>query len=211
MFQDIRATNRVYVSGIIDSDFTFSHKVYGEGFYSFIIKVPRLSEACDFLPVTVSERLIDRENMCVGREVWIKGQIRSYNTYFENRNHLILSIFVKEIGYEPETAGENPNSVSLDGFICKKPIYRTTPLGREISDVLLAVNRAYGKSDYIPLIAWGRNAVFAKNLNVGDNIRIEGRMQSRRYQKKFDNGETEEKTAYEISLSKIELVECDFC
>lgn len=212
MLQDIRATNRVYISGVIDSDFTFSHKVYGEGFYCFVIKVPRLSETYDLLPVTISERLMAGEYMKTGEEIWLRGQLRSYNTYSESRNHLILSIFVKEVGPKcSEDQNENPNSISLNGFICKKPIYRTTPLGREISDILLAVNRAYGKSDYIPLIAWGRNALFAGNLEIGDNIRVEGRMQSRRYQKKFDNGQTVDKTAYEVSVSKIELESGDFC
>lgn len=212
MQQDIRATNRITVTGTIATDFTFSHRVYGEGFYTFFIKVPRLSEACDLLPVTISERLIDNEAMQIGAELTIKGQLRSYNTYSENRNHLILSVFTKEVSF-PDPAGshtEPPNIVSLNGFICKPPLYRTTPLGREISDILLAVNRAYGKSDYIPLIAWGRNAVFSKNLTVGSNISLEGRMQSRTYQKKFDNGETVEKTAYEVSVSKMELLREEF-
>lgn len=212
LFQDVRTTNRIYISGAIDSEFIFSHKVYGEGFYSFFVKVPRLSEAYDRLPVTISERLIDNEKMKVGEEIWIRGQIRSYNTYSGSRNHLILSVFAKETGTkDTEEKNENPNNVSLNGFICKKPVYRTTPLGREISDVLLAVNRAYGKSDYIPLIAWGRNALFSKNAEIGDNIKIEGRMQSRTYQKKYDNGEIVEKTAYEVSVSKIELLQDDFC
>ncbi|MCD8239254.1 MAG: single-stranded DNA-binding protein [Clostridiales bacterium] len=211
MQQDIRATNRIAVTGRIEGEFSFSHRVYGEGFYSFFIRVPRLSEVCDLLPVTISERLIDENTMHPGAEITIKGQLRSYNTYSENRNHLILSIFTKDVAYPDELSrNEPPNSVCLNGFICKPPLYRTTPLGREIADILLAVNRTYGKSDYIPLIAWGRNALFSKNLAVGSNILIEGRMQSRLYQKKFDNGETAEKTAYEVSVSKMELLEKDF-
>ncbi len=200
--QDVRSTNKVYVFGAINSGFTFSHKIYGEEFYNFFIKVPRLSEACDILPVTISERLITEENMTENSHIGIKGQLRSHNTCENNKNHLILSIFAKETVFENEE--ENPNRIYLNGFICKPPVYRTTPLGREISDILLAVNRAYGKSDYIPLIAWGRNSLFAKKLNVGENIIIEGRMQSRIYQKKKENGETEEKTAYEVSVCKME-------
>lgn len=212
MHQDIRATNKITVTGTVAEELTFSHRVYGEGFYSFLIRVPRLSEACDLLPVTISERLIDENKMKVGAHLTVKGQLRSYNTYSENRNHLILSIFTKEITTADffSAKSEPPNTVVLNGFICKPPLYRTTPLGREISDILLAVNRAYGKSDYIPLIAWGRNAVFAKGLAVGSNIIIEGRMQSRTYQKKVDNGETIQKTAYEVSVSKMELLTEDF-
>lgn len=209
MLWDINETNRIYVCGRIETGPVFSHRVYGEGFYSFMISVPRLSESEDVLPVTISDRLMENEKMETGASVGIRGQLRSYNTYENNRNHLILSIFVKEIYFieEGEQPRENPNHLSLNGFICKPTIYRTTPKGRKIADILLAVNRAYGKSDYIPLIAWERNAIFSRSLTVGDNIRLEGRMQSRIYKKKLDDGEIAEKTAYEVSVSKMERVE----
>ncbi len=207
MLQDINETNSIFVSGCLETEPVFSHEVYGEGFYSFMLRVPRLSESDDILPVTISDRLSEPDKMYVGSRICVRGQIRSYNTYENNRNHLILSIFVKEICFltEDEEVKENPNHVSLDGFICKPTVYRTTPKGRRIADILLAVNRAYGKSDYIPLIAWERNALFSKGLDVGDNIRLEGRMQSRLYRKKIDNGEIVEKTAFEVSVSKMEL------
>ncbi len=207
MLQDISETNNIFVSGVIETEPVFSHEVYGEGFYSFFLRVPRLSESEDILPVTISDRLSEPEKIRKGGSIWARGQIRSYNTYENNKNHLILSIFVKEIYFlsPGEEVKENPNHVSLDGFICKPTVYRTTPRGRRIADILLAVNRAYGKSDYIPLIAWERNALFSKGLEVGDNIKLEGRMQSRIYRKKIDNGEIVEKTAFEVSVSKMEL------
>ena len=203
--------NNIEVIGTICGSAEFSHEVYGEGFYSFKVEVLRLSESSDYLPVTISERLIDKDSLKEGMLVHIKGQIRSYNSYTqeEQKNKLILTIFARDIeiieDYE-EVRYINPNEVFLNGFICKPTIFRTTPFGREISDMLLAVNRSYNKSDYIPCISWGRNAKFVSTLDVGDNIKITGRMQSRIYQKKTENGEVLEKTAYEISVSKIERV-----
>ena len=209
--------NHVGIAGRIYSDFEFSHEVYGEGFYRFEAEVFRLSDASDILPVTVSERIIDMASVAIGSWVYIAGQIRSYNNYVEEdrRNKLVLTVFARDIELLPEPMpsedGEgfehpdiNPNDVYLNGFICKPPVYRTTPFGREIADILLAVNRSYNKSDYIPCIAWGRNARYAGKLAVGSNIRIWGRMQSRPYQKRYESGETVEKTAYEVSISKIE-------
>ena len=201
--------NHIGVAGRIYSDFEFSHEVYGEGFYRFEVEIFRLSDASDILPVTISERIIDMDNVQVGTWVYITGQIRSYNNYVEEdrRNKLILTVFARDIEVlegETEQSDVNPNDVFLNGFICKPPIYRTTPFGREIADILLAVNRSYNKSDYIPCIAWGRNARYAGKLEVGSNIRIWGRMQSRSYQKRYESGEISEKTAYEVSISKIE-------
>ncbi|MDR1066863.1 MAG: single-stranded DNA-binding protein [Clostridiales bacterium] len=198
--------NSAEIIGVIASELTFSHEVYGEGFYNFSVRVPRLSEAYDILPVTISDRLIDENIFEIGKEVHILGQIRSYNNYVESdkRNKLILTLFTREIELTSEPSAKNPNAVYLNGFICKTPVYRSTPFGREISDILIAVNRSYNKSDYIPCIAWGRNARFASRLNIGENIEIWGRMQSRNYQKKYDDGVTEEKTAYEISIAKLE-------
>jgi len=200
-------SNQITIAGKICSEFLFSHEVYGEGFYRFDVEVYRLSEASDILPVTISERIIDRAAMREGVFLHIVGQIRSYNNYVEadRKNKLILTVFARDVTLPEEPLDINPNDVFLDGYLCKPPVYRTTPFGREIADLLVAVNRSYNKSDYIPCIAWGRNARFAGKLSVGDNIRLWGRMQSRRYQKRRENGEVQEKTAYEVSVSKIEV------
>lgn len=208
MQTDLRQNNIVTLIGKIVSDYTFSHEMYGESFYTFKIETCRLSETSDILPITISERLIDKNLFKIGSIIEINGQIRSYNNIIDNKNHLVLTTFVRDINFNLDL-NKNPNQVSLNGYVCKQPIYRKTPFGREIADVLLAVNRSYNKSDYIPCIIWGRNAKFASGLEVGDNIKICGRMQSRNYQKKLDNGEILEKTAYEISVSKLEVIEKD--
>ena len=196
--------NRVSLSGTISEECTFSHEVYGEGFYIFKMDVRRLSDNDDILPVTVSERLIDVNSLKKGMYVNVKGQLRSYNHYSGNKNRLILTAFAREISLDEESL-QNPNEIFLNGFVCKKPVYRITPFGREITDLLIAVNRSYGKSDYIPCIAWGRNAKFAGSLEIGTNIELWGRIQSRTYQKRLDDDRVEERTAYEVSISKIGL------
>ncbi len=197
--------NIITLIGTIVSDKQFSHEVYGEGFYTFDLEVPRLSENSDIIPVTASERILD-ENFKVGQKVIIDGQFRSYNNYENEKNKLVLTVFVKDMKEVEEISeDQNPNEIILDGFICKKPIYRTTPFGREIADILLAVNRAYNKSDYIPCIAWGRNARFCQNMSVGERIKIWGRIQSRLYEKKFEDGTSETRRAYEVSISKLEV------
>ena len=197
--------NIITLIGTIVSDKQFSHEVYGEGFYTFDLEVPRLSENSDIIPVTASERILD-ENFKVGQKVIIDGQFRSYNNYENEKNKLVLTVFVKDMKKVEEISeDQNPNEIILDGFICKKPIYRTTPFGREIADILLAVNRAYNKSDYIPCIAWGRNARFCQNMSVGERIKIWGRIQSRLYEKKFEDGTSETSRAYEVSISKLEV------
>lgn len=208
MQQDLKENNTINLSGKIISECVFSHEVYGEGFYNFNIETSRLSNSSDILPVTISERLINHDYMNIGDSVNIIGQIRSYNSYSEKRNRLILTVFVRDIKPLDLEQNKNPNLVILNGFVCKKPVYRTTPFGREISDILLAVNRSYNKSDYIPCISWGRNARYSNKMNVGDNICVSGRMQSRVYQKKLDTGEIIERTAYEVSISKIEVISC---
>lgn len=194
--------NRVNLSGRVAEECVFSHEVYGEGFYIFKMDVRRLSDNDDILPVTVSERLVDVNSLKKGTAVTVKGQLRSYNHYSGNKNRLILTVFAREIETDGETEA-NPNEIYLNGFVCKPPVYRTTPFGREITDLLIAVNRSYGKSDYIPCIAWGRNAKFSGGLDVGRNIELWGRIQSRLYQKRLEDGEVEERTAYEVSVSKI--------
>lgn len=196
--------NSIYIAGKVTEECVFSHEVYGEGFYLFKVSSGRLSDNEDILPITISERLIQKEKLTLGTKVEVTGQLRSYNNYGSKKNKLVLTIFAREINLLEEESGQNPNQIFLNGFICKPPVYRKTPFGREISDILVAVNRAYNKSDYIPCIAWGRNARYLSGLSVGENIKIWGRMQSRTYQKK-NGDEMEERVAYEVSISKIEV------
>lgn len=200
--------NQVSIAGEIISDFTFSHDVFGEGFYVLEVVVSRLSNSYDMIPVMVSERLIDVKQDYKGKYVEVLGQFRSYNRHEESKNKLVLSVFAREIKIVDELSeNAKPNHIFLDGFVCKPPIYRKTPLGREIADVLLAVNRPYGKSDYIPCICWGRNARFAESFAVGGHVQIWGRIQSREYQKKVNEEEFEKRIAYEVSVSKLEYLE----
>ena len=200
--------NQAQVTGVIKSEFDFSHEIYGEKFYMFTLSIPRLSGTDDSVRVMVSERLLSAEEFKEGDRVNIEGQFRSYNSYEKpNENKLVLTIFAKDIHHNADLKSHNPNSLYLNGYICKEPIYRTTPFGREITDLLVAVNRSYNKSDYIPVIAWGRNARYAKTLNVGDNVRVWGRIQSRDYQKRISEEEVVTKTAYEVSVNRMELAE----
>lgn len=203
--------NHLVLVGKVTSDKKFSHEIYGESFYIFDLEVARLSGNADIIPITISERLILEKELEIGDKVAIEGQFRSYNSYENEKNRLILTVFAKDITYLSEEDEENcsekvSNEVTLIGYICKKPIYRQTPFGREISDILLAVNRAYNKSDYIPAIAWGRNARFCQNIEVGTKVKITGRVQSRNYEKKFEDGTTQTRTAYEVSISSLEIV-----
>ena len=208
MTEKMIENNKVSVIGEIVSDFTFSHEVFGEGFYMLEVVVNRLSHMEDRIPLMVSERLVDVKESYRGKIVEVHGQFRSYNKHEESRNRLILSVFVREFAFVGEEGTlTKPNSIYLDGYICKPPVYRMTPLGREIADLLMAVNRPYGKSDYLPCICWGRNARFAGKFEVGTHIHLWGRIQSRTYQKRLDNDVVEKRTAYEISVSKIECVE----
>ena len=208
MVDKVIENNRVSIIGEIVSDFRFSHEVFGEGFYIVDVSVNRLSDMTDIIPLMVSERLVDVKQSYIGQLVEASGQFRSYNKHDGIRNKLVLSIFVRDWQLEEESQeSAKTNQIFLDGFICKSPIYRKTPLGREISDLLIAVNRPYGKSDYIPCIAWGRNARFASSFEVGKRIQVWGRVQSRDYVKKINETETEKHTAYEVSVSKLEYVE----
>jgi len=203
---DMQTNNMATVSGYVFSEAEFSHEVYGEGFYSFIIDVPRLSETSDKIPVTISERLMSPEKLEIGAHITIMGQFRSYNNYSDTGNKLLLTLFAREISLSDDDL-RTPNEITLTGFICKPPVYRHTPFGREIADILLAVNRSYNKSDYIPCIAWGRNARFCQDLEVGSKICLTGRIQSREYKKKIDEDEFITKTAYEVSVIKLEKAE----
>ena len=200
--------NHLVLRGKIVSDKSYSHEIYGEKFYVFNLEVIRLSSTVDIIPITISERLLTGLDLEIGKKVVVEGQFRSYNNYENERNRLILTVFAKEIN---EIEGEDDkeevtNEVTLVGYVCKKPIYRQTPFGREIADVLLAVNRAYNKSDYIPSIAWGRNARFCQNMEVGTEVKITGRVQSRTYEKKYEDGKVETRVAYEVSIASMEVV-----
>lgn len=211
------ADNKLLVlMGKVTSEKRYSHEIYGETFYIFDMEVPRLSTTSDIIPVTISERLIPDDKLKVGEKILIKGQFRSYNSYENEKNKLILTVFAKDIVFENEMNQEEneeeatekvSNEVTLVGYICKKPIYRQTPFGREIADLLLAVNRAYNKSDYIPAIAWGRTARFSQNIEVGTEVKIVGRVQSRTYEKKLEDGTSETRVAYEVSIGSLEIID----
>ena len=205
--------NYLTLVGKVTGEKRFSHEIYGEKFYIFDLSVPRLSGNADNIPITISERLLVEEDLEIGKNVIIEGQFRSYNSYENEKNRLVLTVFAKEIKFGNEDEEEfkpskenSSNEVILDGFICKKPIYRKTPFGREIADILLAVNRAYSKSDYIPCIAWGRTARFCENMEVGTEVKLVGRVQSRQYEKKHEDGTVENKVAYEVSVGSLEVV-----
>ncbi len=210
MADKILENNQVSIVGEIVSDFQYSHEVYGEGFYMVEVAVSRLSNYADYIPLMISERLIDTTQNYIGEKVYATGQFRSYNRHEEMKNRLILSVFVREIQFidgEWDEEEMKSNLITLDGYVCKEPVYRKTPLGREIADLLVAVNRSYGKSDYIPCICWGRNARFASGFGIGSHVEVIGRIQSREYVKKISDEETERRVAYEVSVSKIEEIE----
>ncbi len=208
MADKIMENNQVAMMGKIASQFQFSHQVFGEGFYTVELLVKRLSDSEDRIPLMVSERLIDVTQDYEGEYIQVQGQFRSYNRHEEKRNRLVLSVFVRELSFvEEEDESITVNQIFLDGYICKPPVYRKTPLGREIADLLLAVNRPYGKSDYIPCICWGRNARYASAFEVGGHVLVWGRIQSREYMKRLSENESEKRVAYEVSVSKLEYME----
>lgn len=202
--------NYLILVGKVANEKKFSHEVYGESFYVFNLEIPRLSGTSDLIPITVSDRLLTTTELEIGKRIVIKGQFRSYNTYENNRNKLVLTVFAKDIMSDEEIEEDSKefisNEVVLNGYICKPPIYRQTPFKREIADILLAVNRAYNKSDYIPCIAWGRNARFCQNMEVGTCVRVVGRVQSRTYEKKLEDGTVEQRVAYEVSIGSLEVI-----
>ena len=206
--------NHIVLVGKVTSDKRFSHEIYGEKFYVFDLSVPRLSGTSDSIPITVSERLMVNGELPIDTKITVEGQFRSYNSYGEGKNKLVLTVFAKNVtlldDQESEVEARKDfisNEVTLIGYICKKPVYRQTPFGREIADILLAVNRAYSKSDYIPCIAWGRTARFCENMEVGTEVKIVGRVQSRQYEKKHEDGTIENKVAYEVSVGSLEVIE----
>ena len=211
MTDKVIENNQVVIMGRIVSDFAYSHEIFGEGFYMVEVEVSRLSDSADIIPMMVSERLLDVNEDYKGSNIAVIGQFRSYNRHEEKKNRLILSVFAREVEFIDEIEeSAKSNQIYLDGYICKEPIYRKTPLGREIADLLIAVNRPYGKSDYIPCICWGRNARFASNFEVGARCAVWGRIQSREYMKKVNDSEAEKRIAYEVSVSKLELLSGDY-
>ena len=215
MEKSLLENNSLVLVGRVADDKKFSHEIYDEKFYTFNLSVARLSGNTDLIPITISERLFKEEDLAIGNQIKIEGQFRSYNTYENEKNRLYLTVFVKEFEIledqdeDVDSKEELTNEISLIGYICKPPIYRQTPFGREISDILIAVNRAYNKSDYIPCIAWGRNARFCSKMEVGTEIKVTGRIQSRSYEKKHEDGSVEERVAYEVSISNLELVDSE--
>ena len=209
--------NKVFVSGRIEAEFDFSHEVLWEKFYRTRVRVERLSGTEDLVPIVVSDLLIGRERMKTsleGKWVEVAGQFRSYNKLGEDgRKHLDLFLFVTAINiYDDEDELEevtNANLIYLDGYLCKPPVFRKIPLGRQITDLFIAVNRPYGKSDYIPCIAWGRVAQWASEFEVGNRVKLYGRVQSREYFKRFskDTEAGEYRDAYEISVMRMQKVE----
>lgn len=193
--------NKVIISGTVASGPKFNHEVFGEKFYVFNLDTKRISETVDTIPIMVSERLVYIDEIENGKRIRVEGQYRSYNDHKNNRNRLILSVFARSMEYE--TDNNDKNKVELEGYICKSPIYRETPMGREITDLLVAVNRPYGKADYIPCVVWGRNATFASELDIGTKIVCTGRIQIRQYNKKIDEQMSEVRVAYEVSVNKI--------
>ncbi len=210
MVTNYSQNNYIILVGKVTSEKKFSHEIYGESFYNFNLEISRLSGISDIIPITISERLIANFDLSIGKEVVIEGQFRSYNSYEDTRSRLILTVFVKEIRERGEDEEiKIPNEVQLVGHICRKPIYRKTPFGREIADILVAVNRAYNKSDYIPCITCGRNARFCEDIPIGTELKLVGRVQSRPYEKKHEDGTVESRTAYEVSISSLEFVNKD--
>lgn len=197
------SNNIATICGVVTEEPKFSHQMYGEGFYESVLTVQRLSDQVDNIPFTISERLLVSEEISVGKTVTLTGQLRSYNKFCEGRSKLLLTLFVRDVLENDET--RNPNTIDIVGYICKEPVYRMTPFKREICDLLLAVNRAYNKSDYLPCIAWGRNARFIKEAGVGEKVCVNGRIQSRNYQKQLPDGTVETRVAYEVSINRIEL------
>lgn len=206
MIDKVIENNQVTIMGTIASGYQFSHEIFGENFYMVDVEVPRLSESADIIPIMISERIVDVETDATGMNVVINGQFRSYNRHESKKNRLLLSVFARDLEFVDEVMeNEKTNQIYLDGYICKPPVYRKTPLGREITDLLLASNRPYGKSDYIPCICWGRNARYASSFEVGMRCMVWGRIQSREYMKKISEDEMEKRIAYEVSVSKLEL------
>lgn len=203
--ENYNENNNIKIAGKVVVEPVFSHEIFEEKFYLFYIETKRLSDYTDKLPIIISERLYDISKIKIDEIFVINGQFRSYNQMINGRSKLVLSIFAKEIENTNNEDVLTQNEATFVGYICKEPIYRKTPLGREIADVLIAVNRSYKKSDYIPCILWGRNAKFCETLGVGTMVKLTGRLQSRGYEKKLEDGTVISKVAYEVSVAKFSV------
>lgn len=195
-------TNTVEIIGLLQNGLYLSHEKMDEKFYAGTIKVKRLSGAEDLLPVTVPGRLYEQAKAIEDVPIQITGQLRTHNKIIDGKGRLFVTVFAQSVAEAKEST---LNEVQLTGTICKLPTYRVTPFGREICDMMLAVNRGFGKSDYIPCITWGGNAQRAATLRIGDRITISGRVQSREYQKKLNADNSITRIAYEVSVFKLGL------
>lgn len=204
--ENLTEGNRAHLAGRVISGPVFNHKTYGEAFYLVKLGIVRKSGYEDIIRLIISDRIMGGRSPRRGELIEICGQVRTYNREENGKNHLEITVFVREMRYRHKADFDFVNEISLDGFVCKEPIRRTSPLGREICDIMIAVNRKYNKSDYIPSIAWGRNAVYAERISVGERLKMEGRLQSREYRKYNEAGEMMIKTAYEMSISRMEVV-----
>lgn len=187
--------NQVTLRGALTSPPEFSHENHGRQFYRLTLEVPRLSGAVDILPVIVEKGLLEQAEVTDGEMVAVTGQIRSHNQRAEGKRRLMIFVFALTLACED---GEPLNDVSLEGFLCREPNYRRTPLGREICDIMLAVPRAFQRADYLPCILWGRTALEGSRCHTRDKITLSGRLQSRTYTKLTETG-AEERIAYEVS------------
>lgn len=190
--------NQITLCGTLESAPCFSHENHGRKFYRFFIAVQRLSGTTDILPVLAGEDVLRACELCDAERIVIRGQIRSFNNKAPTGRRLIVCVYAQSIlltddGFE--------NEVFLTGTVCRAPVFRRTPLGREICDVMLAVNRPYHRADYIPCILWGRLAEQAAEYPVGTRLSLTGRMQSRTYVKILDSG-SEQRETYEVSVAE---------
>ncbi|MBO5322638.1 MAG: single-stranded DNA-binding protein [Oscillospiraceae bacterium] len=195
--------NQITLRGTLATLPEFSHENHGRRFYRFYLEVPRLSGAVDMLPVVAEEHVLNEMDLSGGEMLTVTGQVRTHNSRTDGVRRLLIFVYAMRIEAED---GEPINDVQLDGLICKEPVYRRTPLGREICDVMLAVPRGFHRADYLPCILWGRTAQEIAQLDVRDGVRIVGRLQSRVYTKVTEEG-PQERTAYEISALTAEVNE----
>ncbi len=195
-------TNQVILRGTLASAPRFSHENHGKRFFRFYLDVPRLSSAVDTLPIVAPEALLESTLLEEGALLCVTGQVRSHNLRSDGKRHLLIFVFASSLALQD---GEPANQVTLEGFLCREPTYRRTPLGREICDVMLAVPRAFQRADYLPCILWGRTAQEISRCHTRDSLRITGRLQSRVYTKVTEEG-SQQKTAYEISALTAQIL-----
>lgn len=201
--EEVKINNYAMLRGALAQAPCFSHENRGERFYQFPIEVLRLSGAADTINVIARGELAENLEVSGAGKLCVSGELRSFNNKSGEGPKLIISVFARELWFDEE---EDENIIELTGTICKQPNLRVTPMGREICDLMIAVNRRYGRSDYLPCIAWGERARAAANWDVGSIVELDGRIQSRKYTKNID-GVSVEKTAYEVSVIDIDKVD----